>query len=145
MTGFTNPTYTVTEDRAPDASNGLQYAVTALGGTQTGVTPHSASSPFTVTWVKPKVFKTLGQVNPITGALPNVPKNQWICIIRKGVTPLAGQPAAIATIRITMDIPAGADLADPANLRALFGFFGGAWTQGSNFAGQAESIVSGIL
>ncbi len=143
MTGFTSPTYTVTLDRAPDSSNGIQYAVTALGGTQTGVTAHSTSSPFTVTWVKPKVFKQLGQVNPITGALPNVPKNQWIAIFRKGVTPLAGQPAAVATIRVTIDVPAGADTADPANLKALMSMFGGAWAQVTS--GSADSLISGIL
>jgi len=48
QTGFTAPTYTLSVDTAPDI-NGKQHAVTALGGTQAGVTSHSVSNPFTVT------------------------------------------------------------------------------------------------
>lgn len=46
QTGFTSPTYTLTSDLAPD-NNGKQVAVTALGGTQVGVTTHSVAAPFT--------------------------------------------------------------------------------------------------
>ena len=63
QTGLTTPTYTFVADVAPDA-NGKQVAVTALGGTQVGVTPHSVASPFTGTFVRPKSFKALGQPNP---------------------------------------------------------------------------------
>jgi hypothetical protein len=143
MPGFTSPTYTPSADRAPDASNGLQYAITAVGGTQVGVTAHSASSPFTMTFVRPKNLKKLGVVNPVTGVLPNVPKNQWVFIFRKGVTPLAGQPAAVMTIRTTIDVPAGADVADPANIKAALSAMMGQYAQQSS--GIAESIISGLI
>lgn len=45
QTGFTSPTYTTAADNAPDF-NAKQVAVTAVGGTQAGVTAHSVSSPF---------------------------------------------------------------------------------------------------
>lgn len=142
QTGFTAPTYTLVTDVAPDTS-GKQVAVSALGGTQAGVTTHTASSPFTLTVFKPKVFKTLGQVNPVTGSLPSVPKNQWGWIIRKGVLPLAGQPASVLTIRITMDVPAGSDVADAPNIRAAISAAVGALNQQS--AGMGDSLVTGIL
>lgn len=47
QTGLTSPTYTLTADIAPSAL-GKQHAVTALGGTQTGVRTSSAADPFTV-------------------------------------------------------------------------------------------------
>lgn len=139
---LTSPTYTPVADVAPDV-NGRQYAVTTLGGTQTGVTLHSASSPFTVTFIRPKVFKTLGQVNPVTGALSSVPKNQWKFIVRKGMTPLAGQAPAIGIATLTIDIPAGADTADAPNLRALMSAtIGALWDQSTLFG---NSVVSGVL
>lgn len=141
QTGFTSPTYTVVADVAPDV-NGKQNAVTALGGTQAGVTAHSVQSPFTVTFIRPKTFKVLGKTNPVTGLLPNVPKNSWKVIVRKGVTPLAGQPASLLTVTMTLDIPAGADTADAPNIRAAISAAVGALTQQS--AGIGDSLVSGI-
>lgn len=141
QTGFTAPTYTLTSDVAPDV-NGKQHAVTALGGTQAGVTTHSVQSPFTVTFVRPKTFKFLGKTNPVTGLLPGVPKNQWKCIVRKGVTPLAGQPASLLLAEVTLSIPAGADTADAANIRAAISALIGALSQQS--AGIGDSLASGI-
>jgi len=60
QTGLTSPTYTLVADIAPDV-NGRQWAVSALGGTQTGVRTHSASDPFTITVMRPKVFQSLGK------------------------------------------------------------------------------------
>lgn len=142
QTGFTSPTYTVVSDTAPDV-NGKQYAVTALGGTQAGVTSHSVSSPFTFTFWRPKSFKTLGPVDPSTGELRNVPMNVWKMIIRKGVTPLAGQSTRNAMISITTEIPAGADTADPANIRALHSFAIGVLSQQA--AGIGDTVVSGVV
>jgi len=141
QTGFVTPTYTIVADVAPDV-NGKQHAVSALGGTQAGVTVHSVSSPFTVTFVRPKTFKVLGKTNPVTGLLPSVPKNQYKIIVRKGVLPLAGQPYSTAVITMNFDIPAGSDVADAANLRALFSAAIGALSQQS--AGIGDTVVSGI-
>jgi hypothetical protein len=142
QTGFTAPTYTTVADVAPD-DNGKQVAVTALGGTQTGVTVHSVSSPFTVTIIRPRTFKSLGQVNPVTGTLPSVPKNLWKLVIRKGVLPLAGQQPALLVIRLDVDVPAGSDVADAPNIRAALSAAIGVLNQQS--AGLGDSLVSGLI
>lgn len=142
QTGFTAPTYTHVADNFPDV-NGRQVAVTALGGTQTGATVHSVSSPFTIAAVRPKAFKVLGKTNPVTGLLPSVPVNQYKVITRKGVLPLAGQPFSPARITTVIEIPAGSDVADPSNLRAMFSAHIGALSQQS--AGLGDTVVSGVL
>jgi len=119
VTGLTNPTYTIVEDGAPPDSNARQFTVTTLGGTQTSVTAHSIASPFTVTMFRPKVLKSLGLLNPVTGAPSNVQANVYKVIVRKGVTILSGQPIYPAMVRAEISIPAGADLADMPNIRAM--------------------------
>lgn len=118
---LTTPTYTLVPDTAP-TSLGKQYAVSALGGTQTGVIPNSVSSPFTATMFRPSVLKTLGPVNPATGALKSVPMNNYTVLTRKGVIPLVGQPARILPIRTELSVPAGADTADPISIAAAISF-----------------------
>lgn len=142
QTGLTSPTYTHTADIAPDV-NGKQVAVTALGGTQTGVVAHSISSPFTVTMVRPKTMKLLPAVNPTTGQLRNVPKNTSKVITRKGVIPLAGQAPVIMVITTTIDVPAGADTADAASVRAALSAHIGLLTQQS--AGIGDTVTTGVL
>jgi hypothetical protein len=142
QTGFTSPTYTLTADIAPDV-NGKQWAVTALGGTQAGVTAHSVSSPFTLSAFRPRTFRTLGTPNPVTGVVSNVPKNTYKVIVRKGVVPLAGQNPQVAILTCTMDVPAGADTANPAEIRAMLSAgIGALWQQA---AGLGDTEVSGIL
>lgn len=119
ITGLTSPTYTLTEDGAPPDSSARQFVVSALGGTQTGVTTHSVASPFTVAFFRPKVLKTLNVPNPVTGVVSNVGVNVHKLIARKGVTPLTGQPIAPAMIRAEIHIPAGSDSADLPNIKAL--------------------------
>jgi len=143
QTGFTAPTYTLTADYAPDVNNGKQWAVTALGGTQAGVTVHSGSSVFTVMFSRPKVFRVLGKPNPTTGVLKDVPVNIYKFNVRKGVTPLANQPYATAMVRGEVHVPAGSDTYDAANLRAMISVLGGALSQIS--AGMGDTIVSGLI
>jgi hypothetical protein len=142
QTGFTAPTYTLTTDSAP-MNNGKQFAVTALGGTQTGVTSHSVAAPFTGTFVKPVAFKALGKANPVTGLITSVPRNVYKFITRKGVLPLAGQPAQTMLVTTIMEVPAGADLADAANVRAALSFHFGSISQQS--AGIGDTDVTGIM
>lgn len=141
QTGLTSPTYTLVADIAPDAS-GRQFAVSALGGTQSGVDVSSISRPFTTSVFRPKVFKTLPSLLS-NGRLPSVPSNSWKVISRKGVTVLAGQPSVVAIIRTTIDIPAGADVTDVASVRALLSLHFGSLAQLS--AGIGDSMVSGIF
>jgi hypothetical protein len=142
QTGFTSPTYTHVADTAPDF-NGKQIAVTALGGTQTGVTVHSVAAPFTITFVKPKTLRQIGTPDPVTGIVKSIPRNTYKAIARKGVLPLAGQPYTNMVATLTIDVPAGADLADPANIRACLSALFGAVVQQS--AGVGDTAVSGIF
>lgn len=142
QTGLTTPTYTLTADIAPD-SNGRQWAVTSLGGTQAGVDAHSVAKPFTLTAWRPKSPKTLSQPNINSGVIANVPNNTYKIIVRKGVLPLAGQANRTAVFTLQMDVPAGSDTADAEDIRAGLSLLIGAASQVS--AGIGDTLVSGIL
>lgn len=142
QTGLTSPTYTIASDVAPDV-NGKQYAVTALGGTQTGVAVHSVSSPFTVTYFRPKTYKSLGTVDPNTGQLRAVPMNVHKVIVRKGVLPLAGQPASTMRATLSLEVPAGSDTADAEDIRAALSLLIGVLNQQS--AGIGDTVVTGVV
>lgn len=142
QTGFTSPTYTHVADVALD-TNGRQYAVTALGGTQANVRTHSPSDPFTLLVVRPKVFKALGKPHPVTGQLTSVPKNVYLIKIAKGAIPLAAQPSSVMNVRCLIEIPAGADTADAPNVRAAISLLVGALNQVS--AGLGDTLVTGVL
>jgi hypothetical protein len=142
QTGLTTPTYTIVADNAP-TSNGRQYAVSALGGTQPGVLVSSGSCPFTLTWFKQAVWKMLGKPNPVTGVINNVPRNVQKLITRKGVLPLAGQPYQTMLVETIVSIPAGADTADAANCRAALSAHFGALSQMS--AGIGDTVVTNVM
>ncbi len=143
QTGFTSPTYTLATDTAP-TNSGKQYAVSAIGGTQAGVDSSSTPSrPFTITLQRPAVLRQLPTVDPVTGMLRNVPRNTYKVIVRKGTTPLSGQPAAVMNITVQFDVPAGADSADPSNVRAGLSLLIGALNQIS--ASIGDSLVSGVI
>lgn len=141
QTGFTSPTYILSSDAAPDAF-GIQRAVTGLGGTQTGVDSHSISRPFTLTWVRPKVYKVLDAVTGSTSRVI-VGMNRYRLITRKGVFPMAGQPSKVMVIRTEIEVPAGADIADPANIRAALSAHFGALASMS--AGLGDTLVTGVV
>lgn len=143
QTGFTTPTYTVAADTAPPGNPGKQVVVTALGGTQVGVTTHSVAAPFSGNFTRPANLRTLGVPNPVTGVVTAVPTNTYKCIVRKGVLPLAGQAYKNAVFTANCDVPAGSDLADPANVRAAFSFFIGLLNQQS--AGFGDMAINGVL
>jgi len=142
QTGFTTPTYTLLVDMAPDV-NAKQYAVSALGGTQAGVTVSSVAAPFTLAFWKPKIFKFLGKPNPTTGLISSVPRNVWKQVTRKGVLPLAGQPYQDMVVTTMIEVPAGADVADAANIRAALSLHIGALSQQT--AGIGDTSVTGIV
>lgn len=142
QTGFTSPTYTLTLDTAPDV-NGRQHAVTAIGGTQTGVRAHSVSDPFTVTFTRPKVPKTLPTPNPVTGKYSTIPRNTYGLIIRKGVNFAANNAPDVCIARLTIDVPAGTDAYDSNNIRALASLLVGLLSQQS--AGAGDTLISGIM
>lgn len=140
QTGFTTPGYTHVVMSAPD-NNAKQIAVTALSGTQTGVDVHSVARPFTVAFWWPKILRVLPSLNS-SGQLPSVPMNVYKLITRKGVTPLAGQPSKTMLVTTIIEVPAGSDTADPANVRAALSAHIGALTQQSS--GIGDTANSGI-
>ncbi len=140
QTGLTSPTYSVAQDNNPD-TNGKQWYVTAVGGTQTGVTAHSASDPFTVSFWKPKVYKIAQMVTSAVFKRP--PRNTYKAIVRKGVTFNATQPKDIAIISLNYDVPQGAEALSQAELRAALSLLIGAVQQQS--AGLGDTVVTGAL
>jgi len=143
QTGFTTPGYNIVSDTAP-MNTGKQYAVSSLVGTQTGVDVSSSPSrPFTITLSRPPVLRTLGVVDPVTGVLKQVPFNVYNIRVRKGVTPLAGQAPRIAYINVDIGVPAGADAADLANIRAMASLAVGALNQAS--ASIGDTLGTGVI
>ncbi|DAD52359.1 coat protein [ssRNA phage SRR5466337_1] len=140
QTGLTSPTYTNVSMAGPDA-NVKQVAVTALGGTQTGVDVHSVARPFTISYWWPKVLRVLPSLSS-NGQLASVPMNVYKVITRKGVTPLVGQPSKTMLITTSIEVPAGADTADAPNVRAALSAHIGTLSQQS--AGIGDTGVSGV-
>ncbi len=141
QTGFTSPVYNVTQDVA-SSTDGKQVVVTGIGGTQAGVTTHSVQSPFTLTYWRTKLVKLLPAIG-LNGQYQNVPLNKQTAVTRKGVTIAANQPARVATIRTEIEIPAGAETFDAANVRAAISAHIGLLNQQS--AGIGDTVVSNVL
>lgn len=143
QTGFTTPAYVLVADKPPAGSVGYQYAVSSYTGTQTGVdTSSSPSKPFTITLLRPSVLRALSAVDPVTGVLRSVPRNVYTIRTRKGVLPLAGQAAVTMQVVTTIEVPAGADIADAPNVRACLSLHNGAIAQIS--AAIGDTAVTGV-
>lgn len=142
VSGLTTPTYTLTADVAPSI-NGKQHAITALGGTQTGVDTNTVSKPFSVSFFRPVQLKVLPQANPVTGVIKNVPMNTYKLISRKGVSPAANQNPITARITTIIEVPAGSDTYEPEDLRALVSLHFGVGSQQAS--GIADTIISGVI
>lgn len=141
QTGFTSPTYTITAMLAPSPL-AKQWAVTALGGTQTGATFHSASNPFTITYWQPPVFPAAPKPNPTTNTIGKAPLVTHKFMTRKGMPPLTGQAPQLGMISSSMQLPAGADLYSPSEVRAMLAAHIGALSQVA--AGLGDTLVSGV-
>lgn len=141
-TGLTSPTYTIASD-TPPTPNSKQWAVTALGGTQTNVTVSSVDKPFTISVFRPATFNRRPPVNPVTGVLPRLARNVWKVITRKGAVPLAGQVPQIILIETTITVPVGCETADfPALAAAMSLHIGALWEQSNEYG---DSIASGLI
>lgn len=143
VTGFTAPTFTLTEDSSPN-SHSKQWAVSALGGTQPGsVDVHAISNPFTVTVERPANFRGVGTPNPVTGMIGVQPRNVFKVRIRKGMLPLSGQADQVSNCELRIPVVAGADSADPENIRALISCLGGILYGDADQI--AEALIDGII
>jgi len=141
QSGLTTPTYTLTSMSGPEV-NVKQWAVTALGGTQTGARTHSSPDPFTLGYWVAKVYRALGRPNPATGIISSVPYNVQRFQLRKGVLPAANQPAAPFDATLTLKIPAGSETYDAVNIRAGLSALFGAVAQQSQ--GIGDTACTGI-
>ncbi|DAD50063.1 coat protein [ssRNA phage Zoerhiza.1_9] len=142
QTGFTSPTYTIVQDNSVDG-NVKRWIVTALGGTQTGVRAHSVSDEFSITIVKPKVMK---MIQAFSSLLPNTFRpafNRYWIIVRKGGIPASGLVAVPMVWRCSIDIPAGGDNYDAANVRGGLSMFIGSLNQVSS--GIGDTLCNGVL
>lgn len=142
VTGLTSPTYTLTSDLAP-SPNGKQFAITALGGTQTGVDFNSVSKPFTSTFYRPQVLKQLPAANPVTGVIKSIPFNQYKLVTRKGAAPALNQSPQKILVTTVIEVPAGVDTYEPEELRAALSCHFGILVQQS--AGIADTCITGIV
>jgi hypothetical protein len=143
QTGFTAPTYTIVVDNAAPNANSTQWAVSALGGTQVGVTAHSVSSPFTFTVERPANYRLIGVPNPATGIISNVPFNVIKLRVRKGATPASGQSPRVAMAELFLRVPAGSDTYDAANLKAMCSLLAGIISGQSANIGQV--LLDGLI
>lgn len=142
QTGLTSPTYTLTAD-TPPVPHAKQYAVSALGGTQTGVEVHALSNPFTIAMFKVAAPKALPAANPATGAIYNVPKNVLKLVVRKGLEVAADQPRQFGQINTSFDLPAGTDSYDSESIRAMLSLYIGVLS--ANSAAIGDSLISNTL
>jgi hypothetical protein len=142
VSGLTSPTYTLTSDIAP-AINGKQYAVTALGGTQTNVEVNTVSKPFTMSFFRPLQLKSLPQANPVTGVIKNIPMNTYKLITRKGAQPAVNQNSIPCRITTVIEVAAGAETYEPEDIKAMVSAHAGAiWSQAD---GIAQTVITGVM
>lgn len=142
QTGFTSPTYSHATD-TPPSNLAKQVYVTTVGGTQTGVLPHSGSCPFTTAIYRPAQIRQVGKANPSTGIIPTPPKNIFSYVTRKGVLPLAGQAYQTMVVKTTVEMVAGSDVADVANVRAALSMHFGVIAQQS--ANIGDDAIRGVI
>lgn len=142
VSGLTTPTYTLTADTSPNA-NSKQYAVTALGGTQTGVDVNAVSKPFTITMFRPPVLKALPQQNVMTGVYPRSPVNSYKILTRKGAAPALNQSNDTVRVYTVVEVPAGVDSYEPEEVKAAVScHFGALW---GNSSAIADVFLTGVL
>jgi hypothetical protein len=140
--GFTTPGYNVTADTAPDAFS-KQWAILALTGTQAGVETHAGSKPFTMTFSKVQNYKYAPKVNANGFLSGPVPRNVYKVLMRKGAVPVTNQSSNICLCRLEIDLPAGVDVTEPEDVKAMLSAFIGGLSQVSS--GLADTILTNVL
>lgn len=140
QTDFTNPTYTLASDLAPDA-NSRQHVVTSVGGTQIGARASTAGDPFTVTMRK-SPYKAIPNKNPVTGSYGNIPLNRTELLFRKGMKVDSAGTIRTGNLRVILELPAGSETNDAPNIRALHSFAFGLLAEES--ADIGDSAIAGV-
>jgi len=142
ISGLSSPTYTLTSDSSGTNAAKL-YAVTALGGTQTGVSAHSTDQPFTVRASRPKLVKVLSPV--ASGQLrKSIPKNVYKVSTSKSVViDLVTGESSTVIVETSIRVPVGCVLADPTSLSAALSCHGGVISD--TLQGIRDTAANGIL
>jgi hypothetical protein len=141
ISGLTSPTYTLTSDSS-DNNAEKTYAVTALGGTQTGVNTHTTERAFLIKGTKPKKPYTLSTV-PVGQLRRSIPKNLYKhSTIKDVLVDAATGERSDAFITTSFRIPVGAILADEANINAAFSVHVGTLTQA--LQGWKDTVKTGL-
>lgn len=141
ITGLTSPTFTVVQDVAPPLGVSKSWYVSALGGTQTGVSTHTIASPFTISWKHPATLAAPGVVGTDGAYRAPTRRNVYELITRKGAEPIVGQANRLNLIRTRFEIEAGVETADPEQLYAALSAHIGALTQIQN--GIRDTLLTG--
>jgi len=144
VTGFTAPLYATVVDQSDISSK--SFIVNGLvSGTAPGtVTFHTITSPFSTLIRRAARLQALSIkfLNGITGKYTKVPRNPYSIVTRKGVSIQNGQVETML-IRTTIEVPAGAESFDLANVRAgLSAHCGFVFAQAD---GAATTTSNGIL
>lgn len=146
QTGFTSPTYTVAAAQAP-TQLGKQVYVSAVGGTQPNVVAHSGSRRFLANFVVPASWKsqregnTSGSVGAGTGAMIMTGFNTFNLLVLKGCKVDSIGNIRDMRIRVTIDLPVGADAFDAESVRAAQSFAYGLLSNQS--AGIGDTTITG--
>lgn len=99
------------------------YAVTALTGTQTGVSPHTLSQPYTVTFYTNLNVRVAGN--------GDIPLNKTRVMARKGVKVDALGTLRQASVEVIVKAPAGSETFDGNSLESLISMTIGSLSQAS--------------
>jgi len=141
ITGLTLPTYTFVTD-TPPVVTAKQWACTTLGGTQTGASAHTVSSPFTFTFFRAPTLRTLPGINS-QGVIKNIPVNTYKALLRKGSVPALNQAPVVNSVEIRFNVFAGTDTQSPVEIAAAVSALIGILTQQAQ--GIVDSLKSGTI
>lgn len=137
---LTTATYSFTPDMANDARSKV-FVVTALGGTQTGVTTHRVDKPKRFIIKRPLQYLQPSAYNQTSGKFGKVPNNVTRAIMQ-GAADVAANQSAPLNITADFSIPAGSASYDRANVEAcVMAFIAALWDQKEEIC---QAIYDGI-
>lgn len=140
QTNLTSPTYTLVVESVGELSKA--WAVTALGGTQTGVRTHTAGDPFSML-IRRERYKARPSINAATGQYPNVPLNRTEFVVTKGLKIDSSGTIRPGRIRVIAELPAGSESNDSINIEAMASAALGQLNEES--AEYAQTLIAGLF
>lgn len=142
VTSAPTPVFTATEDSSAGPNFRRWYITTVA--TANGAAAHSVSCPFYVELHRPAVFKPAPQYDASGTRVVSGPvgRNTFKIRIIKGVNAAANLPS-ILLFEGVFQVPAGADVADAPNVRAVMSLLGGLINEDP--VNLTETFVTGLL